>query len=46
MQNWNNTGVLWSEEAEVWAKLALVEKRLLILRNKKSGPVNGREHRA
>jgi len=26
----------WSEEAEIWAKLALIEKRLLVLRSNKS----------
>jgi hypothetical protein len=32
----------WSEEAEIWAKLALVEKRLLVLRNNQSRPTKRR----
>lgn len=32
------TAGAWSEEAEIWAKLALVEKRLLVLKSKKGLP--------
>lgn len=30
-----STAGSWSEEAEIWAKLALIEKRLLVLNSKK-----------
>jgi hypothetical protein len=32
----------WSEEADIWAKLAVVEKRLLVLKSNKSRPTKRR----
>jgi len=40
------TASSWSEEAEIWAKLALVEKRLLVLKSEKNGPSKRRNSRS
>lgn len=36
-----NTASSWSKEAEIWAKLAVIEKRLLVLKGHKNGPERG-----